>query len=146
MAKIIGYLIGGLFVLGMVLAPIGGATYFLNDLYQVHQLEIKTEATITGCFTLRNTKTGRPKAHRVPKAITKDGVVVRGTLGQIKIFDICKSSVGDKVSVFLDAQGSSKGRFNTFYQLWFMPLLFTLMSLFWYPFLIKTSIKKYFNK
>ncbi len=144
-AKYFGYLIGGLFAIALILAPISVTSYFLFDsAYTILKLEPK-EAVVTKCFTKRSS-TGKPLTRNVPRAITTEGEIANGMIGELKYLSTCDEMVGDTLSVYIDPNNHKNNRINTFWQMWFLPLIFTTICLLWYPYLIKKIINKYKKK
>ncbi len=141
-AKYLGYLIGGTFALGLMIAPIAVTSYFLYDsAYTILNLETK-EATVTECFTKRSS-TGRALTRNVPRAVTSEGDVANGMIGELKYLSTCDEMIGDTLDVYIDPHNPKNNRINTFWQMWFLPLIFSTICLLWYPYLIKKIRQKY---
>ena len=125
----------------IIILPLAIASYFTYDaLWSVFNLE-KKQATIQSCFT-KTSSSGKPINHHVPKAYTVSGEVIEGMIGQPKFFLTCDDMVGETVNVYLDKENKKNNRIATFWQMWFLPSLFIIISLFWYSLYLKKLMKK----
>tara|TARA_R110000868_G_scaffold334233_4_gene594939 strand:- start:1461 stop:1910 length:450 start_codon:yes stop_codon:yes gene_type:complete len=139
--KIVGYFIGSLFVALLLLAPVGGMIYFMHDSITALDHVVDDQAIVEKCISKRSSS-GKVTARGVPVAITSSGVKIEGQMGQPKFLLQCKDMIGESVPVFIHSNDSSRHRINTFWQMWFLPTLFTLFSLIWYPALFKGYQRK----
>ncbi|MCG8434605.1 MAG: DUF3592 domain-containing protein [Gammaproteobacteria bacterium] len=130
-AKFIGYLIGGIFAVGL-LAPLGVAVWLIYDRTDVLLSTTLVGAVIEECHYKRVRKGSGYSGSWGPVAVTDTGVRVKGEFTWKKKA-WCESGIGDEVTVFIHETDESKNRVNTFFQFWFMPLLFFLISAIFYP-------------
>ena len=63
-----------------------------------------------------------------------------------KFFGGCNELIGKSVAVYVDQYNAKNNRIASFWQLWFMPILFALISLLWYPFAAKSYMRKFRNR
>ena len=125
----------------IIILPFAIATYFTYDaVWSVLNLE-KTQATIQSCFT-KTSSSGKPINHHVPKAQSENGEVIEGMIGQPKFFLTCDDMVGKTIDVYLDKENKNNNRIGTFWQMWFLPSLFIIISIFWYSLYLKKLLKK----
>ncbi|MBH46645.1 MAG: hypothetical protein CME71_00585 [Halobacteriovorax sp.] len=141
MAKIVGYFIGSLFVALLLLAPIGGMIYFMHDSLSALENVVKDQAIVEKCISKRSS-TGKVNARGVPVAMTDTGVKVEGSIGQPKFLFQCKDMIGSSVPVLIHQSDKARHRINTYWQMWFLPTIFSIFSLIWYPALYKGYQKK----
>lgn len=146
LSSLIGYLIGGVFVVLILLAPIGATSYLVYDLTKALLNYESDTAEIVRCESTRQTTDSRVRYKRVPVAITAQGITVKGDMDEIRWVYKCNDLIGEQVKVLIDPKDSKNGKINSFFQMWFLPLLFILISIIYYPFVIKGYIKKYKNK
>lgn len=126
----------------IIILPFAVASYFTYDaVWSVFNLE-KTQATIHSCFT-KTSSSGKPINHHVPKASLESGVTIEGTIGQPKFFLTCDDMIGETVDVYIDNYNKDNNRIATFWQMWFLPSLFTIVSIFWYSLYLKKLMKKF---
>ncbi|MDP7319674.1 MAG: hypothetical protein QF441_03655 [Bacteriovoracaceae bacterium] len=138
----LGYFIGGCFVLLMLFAPLGATTYFVYDIVLALSKYEKDIAIIERCESSRQNSGSSVRYKRVPIAVTSSGRIVKGQMDEIRWLTKCDSLIGNKVEVLINPQNKKEGYINTFWQLWFMPLLFFIISAIYYPFIIKKYIEK----
>ena len=143
LSSLIGYLIGGAFVVLILFGPIGVTIYYVQDAANALINYESDMATIERCESTRQGSGSKVRYKRVPVAITDSGTTVKGQMDEIRWVYKCNDMIGDRVPVLIDPTNSKKGHINTFWQLWFMPLLFLAISIFYYPLVIKGYIKKY---
>ncbi|TQV88168.1 hypothetical protein [Aliikangiella coralliicola] len=139
-AKIIGYLIGGLFVLGL-LAPIPISLWMIWDRVTVLSSTEVEPALIESCHHRYRTSGSRSKGSWGPVAVTERGLKVKGDFTWSKK-SWCESDIGDEVNVFVHPTDKSKNRINTFFQFWFLPIISTSFCLFFYPLSYRLKKKK----
>lgn len=140
-SSIIGYLIGGVFVLLILFAPIGVTSYFVYNFANALLNYESDTAQIIRCESKRLSGSSA-RYKRVPVAITDSGNTIKGSMDEVRWVYKCNDLIGKKVKVLVDPNNKNKGHINSFWQLWFMPILFLIISLIYYPFIIKAYIKK----
>lgn len=124
-----------------IILPLVITSYFTYDsVWSVLHLE-KTQAIVKSCFT-RTSNSGKPLNRHVPKAVSENGEVVEGYIGQPKYFLTCDGMIGETVEVYIDQQDKKNSRLATFWQMWFLPSLFFILSLAWYSLFLKKLIKR----
>ena len=130
--KFIGYLIGRIFV-ALMLLPLCYTVWLIYDASSVLISTETKEAKIEGCYYKRVRKSGsRHSSSWGPVAVTKSGITVKGDFTLAKK-EWCESSIGNSVTVFINEGDPSKNHINTFFQFWFMPLIYLLVSIIIYP-------------
>ena len=130
-AKIIGYVIGGLFILGL-LAPIPISIWLIWDRIDVLTSTTKVGATIESCHQRYKSSGNRTKSSWGPVAVTESGLKIKGDFTWSKK-SWCESGIGERVSVFVHPWDEDKNRINTFFQFWFFPVLMMSICLIFYP-------------
>jgi hypothetical protein len=142
MAKIIGYLIGTSFVLGLLLGPLVGFYFVSKDTFKALQYSGKTHGQVEECTSVRIASSSQTRYRRVPKVRLDSEKLVMGTVDEIPFFFVCDDQIGKRVEVVYDLKNPQEAKINTFLEMWFMPLLLFLVCVVWYPFVIKGLFKK----
>lgn len=137
MARLLGYLVGGLFVLAM-LSPIPVTFYLLYDRITVSALPT-VSAVITECYYHR--KSNSSAASFGPVAVTAEEHQIRGEWRWNRR-SWCERSIGDRVTVLLDSDDPQNSRIVTFEQFFALPLLMSLITFVAYPALVINHRKK----
>ena len=123
-AKAVGYLIAGM----LIVVPVGFAVWLTYDRVNILTSTTLHKATIDHCHYRQVKKKNRRKSSWAPVAVTVTGVSVKGHFYWSQKH-WCQSSVGKQVSVFIHSHDASKNRINTFFQLWFLPVVLLFFCL-----------------
>ncbi|PTY38362.1 hypothetical protein BGP77_12600 [Saccharospirillum sp. MSK14-1] len=129
-SKIIGYSIGGTFIIAFF-TPIPITLWLIYDRASVILNSSIEPATIVRCYSHRNSGSNSRLSFG-PVAITESNTEVKGNFKWSKR-EWCVSDIGDDVSVLIHNQDKSKNRIFNFSQFWLMPLLFSLITFIAYP-------------
>ena len=141
LSSLLGYFIGGVFVVLILFGPIGVTSYFVYNLsHALLNFEPDT-AEIVRCESNRLSGSSA-RYKRVPVAVTQSGNTIKGSMDEVRWIYKCNDLIGKKVNVLIDPNNKNKGHINSFWQLWFMPILFLIISLIYYPAVIKAYIRK----
>ena len=131
-AKLIGYLIGGLLVLAM-LSPIPLFAWLAYDRLEVLNSGSVQEAVIERCYSKRRSGSGSSTTFG-PVAVTKNGLPVKGDFRWARR-SWCESDIGDTVSVLVHQQNRDRSKIYSFTQFWLLPLFLGLVVFVGYPLL-----------
>ncbi len=102
---------------------LGRNIWIIND--SVEEIGIQISCSV------KTSQSGKVLARNIPVVQRKNGKKVYGSIGEPKVFDYCKGSIGKKVKVLVEKGGSEDARIYTFWQFWFLPMLFAFFSLIW---------------
>jgi hypothetical protein len=142
MANLIGSLIGGLFVLGLLLGPGVGLYLVSRDTIRAMQYEGKSQGIVESCTSIKTGSSSQTRYHRVPKVRLDSGQLILGTVDEVRFLWVCEDQVGRVVEVLYDRNNPKKAKLNTFLEMWFMPSLMLILCVIWYPLVIKGYLKK----
>lgn len=116
------------FLVLFILAPIAPAIFFGQKLFYAFYKSEKKSAIIIDCHTLKSRSGSGYRRSWAPIAKTNDGDIAKGTFGH-KPKKKCEDQIGNKVSVYVSSIDKEKHQINTFFQLWFRPILFILIAI-----------------
>ena len=146
MAKAIGYLIGLSFVVGIIFGPALGLYWASKETFTALSYDKKETAIIENCRSIRSKGVGRrgsKRFKRVPVVTLQSGQKVIGKTGEVRFFWRCNDQVGKKVEVLYDEKTPTKAKINTFFEMWFSPIIMLLVCAVVYPALVMGYIKKF---
>lgn len=127
MAKIVGYLIGAVLLMGL-LFPIPASVYFTYNALNAVLTFDRESAQITACYSHRQKSSNRVSISFGPVAVSPSGTKAKGGFRwQKKAW--CEYSLGDQVEILIDPNDDQKVLINSFMQLWFYPVLFTFLAI-----------------
>ena len=140
------YTIIAFFLVGLVLSTPGIlAGWQIYEKSKVIANSELTPATIVSCDHSTRIKKGRRKSSWAPVALTDSGFSVTGSMSWSNK-EWCTSSIGEGVTVFLHNTNRRNSQINTFFQFWFLPVLYTCFVLLLYVYPIIYYMRKKHNK
>ncbi len=143
--KIIGYLIGGAFLVITLLGPAIGLYLVSKDTVAAWRYSGTEQAQIIDC---RSFRAGGQNAryNRVPVVRRPSGKTLSGTVDEIRYFWECDNQIGTTVEVIYDTNNPDNAKINTFLEMWFLPIVIGAVNLIWYAAVIVGYSRKYRNR
>ncbi|TRY33140.1 DUF3592 domain-containing protein [Aliiglaciecola sp. M165] len=139
MAKILGYIIGAVLLMGL-LFPVPASIYFTYNALVAALTFERESAQITDCYSYRQKSSNRASTSFGPVAVSPSGTKAKGGFRwQKKAW--CEYSIGDQVEILIDPKDRKNVLINSFMQLWFYPLLFSFLAIV-ISFAIYKNVKK----
>lgn len=145
MSTLIGYTIGILFVIGLVGGPAVGNYFFSRNIYYAFVDAKSVEGEVYDCHVLKSRSGSTINRSWAPVAKDNEGNIAKGSFGWKKKKK-CTDMFGDKVTMTVSSVSKDRNQINTFFQLWFMPLIMNGVCLVLYGAMIKGFLKKRRNK
>ena len=141
-AKLIGYTIGGIFVIMLTFGPLVFVYFSWKDTIRALSYDSSEMVTVTECVSERLSG-NRSRYRRVPVGYLSSGEKVKGTMDEIRFLTKCNDLVGTELEVLFDSKKPTHSKFNTFFEMWFMAIVSLLVAAPYYFVFVRGAIKKY---
>lgn len=146
MSKVLGYIIGAIFVLGVLTGPALGLYLVSKDSLVAMSFQTVKKGVIEKCHSTLIPGSSSKRRHNIPKVKIEDGSYLSGTVSYPKYIYTCHNSIGKEVEVLIDSGNTGKKKINTFIEMWFLPAILLGVCLVWYPICIIGYAKKLSSK